>query len=101
MFDWFKNKRSYNNVVPFPNSGYQPAGDSTKQPAPPPKNPSGEEKPAHVFYRLGITDNNRIAFTMGYSEITMSKEGCQQLIDQLTVFMNQLPETEVNDEDDE
>ena len=39
---------------------------------------------------------------MGYSEITMNKDGCQQLIDQLTVFMNQLhDENDYDPEEDE
>lgn len=48
------------------------------------------ESPAMVYYRIGITDNNCVSLAMGYSEITMNKEGVQNLIDQLTVFMNQL-----------
>lgn len=48
------------------------------------------EEPAKTFYRLGLTDNNRVSFQMGYSEITMSKEGVQQMIDQLAFFQSQL-----------
>ena len=48
------------------------------------------EEPAKIFYRFGVTDKQRISFQMGYSEITLNKEGCQQMIDQLTFFMNQL-----------
>lgn len=48
------------------------------------------EKPANTYYRLGLTDNNRVSFQMGYSEITMSRAGCENLIKQLTLFMNQL-----------
>ena len=96
MFDWFKNKDKVSNVVPFPAKGPQgPQGYIT------PPEPE-KEKPPTVFYRLGITDNNRVAFTMGYSEITMNKSGCQQLIDQLTVFMNQLhDENDYDPEEDE
>lgn len=54
-------------------------------PPPPPK-----EEPAKIFYRLGITDNNRVAFSMGYSEILMNKAGCQQMIDQIAFFQSQL-----------
>lgn len=54
------------------------------------------EKPATIFYRFGVTDNNRVSFQMGYSEITMNKGGCQSLIDQLTFFMNQLADEEDN-----
>ena len=56
--------------------------------------PEPKEKPATIFYRFGITDNNRVAFSMGQMEITMNREGCQQMIDQLTFYMNQIPEEE-------
>ena len=96
MFEWFDKvftRRSYKSddrtdmekigddmkkVIPFPELKAAPA------PAPKP------EEPAKIFYRLGLTDNNRVAFSMGYSEITMSKEGCQQMIDQLKFFQSQL-----------
>ena len=52
------------------------------------------EKPATVFYRLGLTDNNRVSFSMGYTEITMNSAGVQQMIDQLVFFQNQLREEE-------
>jgi hypothetical protein len=78
MFDWFgkKDKRT-NNVVPFP--------------VPPVPEP---ETPATIFYRFGITDKNQLAFQMGYSEITMTRAGVQNLIDQLEFFKNQLGEEE-------
>lgn len=83
MFDWFKNKDS--KVVNFPKreTNYTVT-------------PTSDEKPATIFYRFGVTDKNRLAFQMGYSEITMNKAGCQNLINQLTFFMNQL---EDEDED--
>lgn len=83
MFNWF-GKKDKSNVVPFPELKEVPKAEP---PAPP-------EKPANVLYRIGITDNNRVSFSMGYSEVTMSKLGCQQMIEQITVFMNQLPEDE-------
>lgn len=55
-----------------------------------------QEEDAKVFYRFGVTDKNRVAFSMGYREITLNKAGCQQMIDQLTFFMNQ-----IEDETDE
>lgn len=64
-----------------------------KAPPMPEVNPP-KEKNATIFYRFGVTDNNRVAFSMGYSEITMNKAGCQQMIDQLTFFMNQLSDEE-------
>lgn len=77
MFDWFKKK---DNVITLPVA-------SVKPPEP--------EKPANIFYRLGLTDNNRVSFQMGYTEITMNYDGVQQMIDQLAFFQSQL-----SDEDD-
>lgn len=82
MFDFFKKKGNGSNVVPFP----------TKDKAP--EVPEPKEKPTTVFYRFGITDNNRLAFQMGYSEITMSKEGVQNLIDQLEFYKASLADEE-------
>ncbi len=80
MFEWFKGKKEDDsNVVPFPEK---------KPHVVPPELP--KEKPPNVFYRLGITDNNRVAFNMGYSEITMNKQGVQNMINQLTFFRDQL-----------
>lgn len=53
--------------------------------------PEKKEKPAHTFYRLGYTDTNRVSFNMGYSEFTMDREGCNQLINAVTVFRDMLP----------
>ena len=66
----------------------------------PPVPATPKEKDATIFYRFGVTDNNRIAFSMGYTEITMNREGCQQLIDQVTFFMNQLDDNYVEEESD-
>lgn len=90
MFDWFPGKKKDSKVVPFPTKG----SDYITPPAPP-KVPKEEHK---VFYRLGLTDTNRVAFNMGYSEVTMNRAGVQQLIDQLTFFMNQLQDEGVEDE---
>jgi hypothetical protein len=89
MFNLFGSKnKELENVVQFP--GRAP-GASSAPPAPPrPADPPKEEEPAKIFYRLGLTDNNRVAFSMGYSEITMNRHGCQQMIDQLTFFQSQL-----------
>lgn len=70
--------------------------EETSQDSVPLIEPPKKEKPANVFYRFGLTDNNRVAFNMGYSEITMNKQGCQQMIDQLTFYMNQLEEENEN-----
>jgi len=82
MFSLFGKKDS--NVVKFPELKAVPEVESPKK-----------EEPAKIFYRLGLTDNNRVAFSMGYSEITMNRAGVQQMIDQLAFFQSQL-----NDEDD-
>lgn len=84
MFNLFGKKESTDNVYNLPTPKAVPPMPEVKK-----------EEPAKIFYRLGLTDNNRVAFSMGYSEITMSKEGVQQMIDQLTFFQSQL-----YDEDD-
>jgi hypothetical protein len=76
-------------VLKFPELKTVPKMPEVKKPEPP------KEEPAKIYYRLGLTDNNRVAFSMGYSEITMNREGCQQMIDQLKFFQSQL-----SDEDD-
>ena len=97
MFDWFKNigSREYltdsrtdmekiagdmSKVVPFPELKAVP----TPEPEP--------EKPGRVFYRLGLTDNNRVAISMYYGELTMNGAGVQRLIDQLEFYKGQLTE---------
>ena len=67
------------NVIKFPEPKAVPYVE-------PPK----KEEPATVYYRFGITDKNRLAFQMGYSEITMNKQGVQNLINQLEFFKDQL-----------
>lgn len=91
MFDWFGNKNKVeegnSNVVKFPEPKAVPSMPKVEP-------PKAEEPPAKIFYRFGVTDNNRVSFSMGYSEITMTKLGCQNMIDQITVFMNQLTDDE-------
>jgi hypothetical protein len=65
----------------------------------PPK-PEPKEEPAKVYYWLGLTDNNRVSFHMPYREITMNKEGCQQMIDQLKFFQGQLREEDGSPDND-
>jgi hypothetical protein len=86
MFNFFKKKQS-TNVVSFPERTVVPKMPKVE----PPQKP---EKPATVFYRFGVTDNNRLAFQMGYSEITLNKQGIEDLIDQLTFFKDQLVDDE-------
>lgn len=68
-------------MVPFP-----------KPEAVPYVEPPKPEEPATVFYRIGVTDKNRVSFQMGYSEITMNRDGVDNLIQQLEVFRDQLTE---------
>jgi|APGre2960657373_1045057.scaffolds.fasta_scaffold09545_3 hypothetical protein len=78
MFDWFK-KPGYSNVLPFP--------EVPKTQAPYIVTPEKERE----YYSIGITSDNRMTFKTGISTLTMNRKGCEDLIEQLTVFMNQLP----------
>ena len=49
-----------------------------------------KEKEAITYYRLGLTDNNRVSLMMGYSEITMNADGIDNMITQLKMFRDQL-----------
>lgn len=64
----------------------------------PPKEEAPQKKPEHTFYRLGITDGDRVSFSMGYSEITMDAAGCDSLIAAITTFRDMLPKKEKKDE---
>jgi hypothetical protein len=64
------------------------------EPAPEP------EQPAKIFYRLGLTDNNRVAFSLSYGEVTMNRDGVQRLIDQLEFYKSQLEDEPTVDKDD-
>jgi hypothetical protein len=85
MFDWFNKDKTPNNVVPFPNA-YDPPKTPYLDPVPSPK------KESKTYYTLGLTDDNRVSFQMGYTTLTMNDVGIQQLIDQLEFFKNQLEE---------
>lgn len=83
IFDWFKSREERTkdyNVVQFPKPVIAPP-----------------EKKPETYYTFGLTDDNRLSFTMGYATLTMNHEGIQQLIDHLEFFKNQL-EKEVNDD---
>jgi hypothetical protein len=104
MFDWFKNsfgRREYPTWKDVPawekveNDMEKVANDMNKviqfpelKAAPPPM--PEIEKPAKIFYRLGLTDDNRVALSVGIMEITMSKVGVEHMIQQLQVFRDQL-----------
>jgi hypothetical protein len=83
MFDWFGRKPDYTNVVKFP--------EQVKAQAPYIEPP---EKLEQEYYSIGITSENRMTFKMGYSTLTMNRQGVEHLIEQLEVFLNQLPEDE-------
>jgi hypothetical protein len=84
MFDWFKSreerKEEYNNVVKFP----EPKAVAPAEP-PAPKKPEPK-----TYYTFGLTDDNRVSFTMGYTTLTMNATGVDQLINQLEFFRDQL-----------
>jgi len=84
MFDLFKKNKMPKNVVPFP----------TPQAVPYIEPPPEPEKPPTTYYRLGITNNSRVSFQMGYSEITMNADGVDNMIRQLQVFRDQVREYE-------
>lgn len=92
MFNLFgKKNKEPSNVVDFPELKSVPKMPEVQPP---------KEEPAKIYYRLGLTDNNRVAFSMGYSEITMNHAGVQQMIDQLAFFQSQIPDDDDIDPDD-
>lgn len=85
MFNFGKKKTD--NVIKFPEKGLP---EPKTNPPMPEVNPP-KKSDLKVFYRFGVTDQrDRVAFSMGNMEITMNKKGCQDMIDQLTFFMNKL-----------
>jgi hypothetical protein len=79
MFDWMKKNKLPANVVPFPT------------PAPKLVEPPTPQKPEpKTYYTFGLTDDNRVSFTMGYTTLTMNAPGVDQLITQLEFFRDQL-----------
>jgi hypothetical protein len=93
MFDFFRRRTAKDYLDEASNVYKLPA---PKLVPPMPEVAPPKEEPAKIFYRIGATDQNRVAFSMGQMEITMNREGCQQLIDQLTVFMNQIKDENEN-----
>jgi hypothetical protein len=84
MFDWFGRKSDYSNVVKFP--------EQIKSTTPYIEQPQPEE----LHYTIGVTSEDRIALKIGYSTLTMSKTGCEDLIEQLEVFVKQLKQRETD-----
>lgn len=94
MFDFFRfikkngDDMEKTNVVKFPEPKSHPKMPEVEPPEPEP------EKAGRTYYRLGLTDNNRVSFTMGYSEVTMNRLGIQNMIDQLSFYRDQLRDDE-------
>ena len=80
MFDLFKKNKMPKNVVPFP----APKAVAPVEP------PAPKEKDPAVHYTIGHTDDNRVAFRLGYSTLVMNYAGVQTLIDQLELYQSQL-----------
>lgn len=82
MFDLFKKNKMPKNVVPFPDP-------KVVEPVEP---PAPKEKDPAIHYTIGHTDDNRVAFRLGYSTLMMNYQGVQTLIDQLELYQSQLHE---------
>lgn len=104
MFDWFKNigrpKYPTWDDVPPPSDMEKIASDINKVlPFPEPykvdvKPPESPKEPVgKTVYSVGLTDDNRVSLIVGYGSIHMNSVGVQQLIDQLTLFKNQIEKT--------
>jgi hypothetical protein len=82
MFDWFKNSEHKNVVsLPFPKPVIVPYVE-------PPKEKEQE------YYSIGVTSEGKMTFKTGITTLTMTRKGCEDLIEQLTVFKNQMHEDE-------
>ena len=84
MFDLFKKNKMPKNVVPFP----APKAVAPVEP------PAPKEKDPAIHYTIGHTDDNRVAFRLGYSTLMMNYQGVQTLIDQLELYQEQLHKEE-------
>ena len=80
MLDLFKKNKMPKNVVPFP----APKAVAPVEP------PAPKEKDPAIHYTIGHTDDNRVAFRLGYSTLVMNYQGVQTLIDQLEMYQSQL-----------
>jgi len=76
MFNWFGTRRNYE----IPKIPVMPVIE-------PPKEKEQE------YYSIGVTSEGKMTFKTGITTLTMSRKGCEDLIEQLTVFKNQLPES--------
>ena len=97
MFDFFRRKTAKEYMDEASNV-YNLPKPTLVTPVEPPKEP---EKPVTAYYRLGITNNGRVSFQMGYSEITMNAGGIDNMIEQLEVFRDQILQYEDNGPEDD
>jgi hypothetical protein len=81
MFDWFK-KKEHSNVIKFPENKSVPPIPYVE----PPKEKEQE------YYSIGVTSEGKMTFKTGITTLTMTRKGCEDLIEQLTVFKNQMHE---------
>lgn len=90
MFDLFK-KKTAKDFISEVNETY-----GLPEPVKVPPMPEVEKDPI-TFYRIGLTDNNRVSFQMGYSEITMNANGINTMIKMLESARDQIePESPSN-----
>ena len=81
IFDWFK-KPDYTDEFKFP--------EAKVPPVPYIEPPKKEQE----YYSIGVTSEGKMTFKTGITTLTMTRKGCEDLIEQLTVFKNQLKEEE-------
>jgi len=78
MFDWLKMKKD-DKIIPFP------------EPKPVPYiAPPEPKKEPKVYYTLGLSNDNRVCFTMGHSTLTMNEVGVQNLIEELEFYKSRI-----------
>ena len=89
MFDWFKNSE-YKNVVslPFPKPVIVPYVEPPNYVEPP------KQEKEQEYYSIGVTSEGKMTFKTGGTTLTMTRKGCEDLIEQLTVFKNQMHKEE-------
>jgi len=104
MFNWFRTyKKSEGSIAEDMNKVMNDMNNVVKFPEAVPyvAPPAEPEKPVTTYYRLGITNNSRVSFQMGYSEITMNADGINNMIKQLECFRDQIVEYETDNEETE
>jgi len=79
------------NIIPFPDHRNYGVDNKYALPLPEVKPPRPEPK---VYYTLGLSNDNRVCFTMGHSTLTMNEIGVQDLIDQLEFYKDRLEDEE-------